>query len=93
MSDSPLRAARLAHVAAAGQAGCWMLVILFAALLIGLWLDGQFGLRGPFTVAGLLISIPISLFVVVRIALGAVKMSQSRPLVNRRHEETLKEEG
>lgn len=70
-----------------------MLVILFAGLLVGLWLDGQFGLRGPFTVAALLISIPISLFVVVRIALGAVKMIQSQPLKNRRHEETFTKEG
>gem|GEM_PF-595719 len=66
------RAANLGYAAVAGQAGCFTLGIILIALFGGIWLDAQFGTRGPFVMGLLLISIPFSLFVMVRIALGAI---------------------
>jgi F0F1-type ATP synthase assembly protein I len=47
-------------------------MIIVIALFIGIALDAHFGVRGVFTIGLLLLSIPFSLFVMVRIALGAV---------------------
>jgi hypothetical protein len=69
----PQRVRNLALAAIAAQAGCFTLVIVTAALLAGLWLDAQAGQRGPFTIGLLIASIPISLFGMLRIALGAVR--------------------
>lgn len=69
----------MAYALVAGQVGCFTLVIVFVALLVGIWLDSQIGRKGPFTVGLLLLSIPISLFVMVRIALGSVHMIQPPP--------------
>lgn len=78
-NDSSVRAINLALAAFAGQAGCLSLIIVIVALLAGLWLDNQFGVRGPFTVVLLLLSVPLSLFVMVRIALGSVKNLKQPP--------------
>lgn len=43
------------------------------ALLVGLWLDAQIGQRGPLTTVLILISVPVSLFLMVRIALYLVR--------------------
>jgi MFS family permease len=67
------RAANLTMAALAAQGGCFTLAIVVGSLLVGLWLDAQFGQRGPFTIGLLLLSVPISLFVMLRIALGAIK--------------------
>jgi hypothetical protein len=72
-SQPPSRVKNLTLAVMAGQAGCASLVFIVVALLIGIWLDARFGVRGPFTVGLLLLSIPLSLFVMVRIALGTIK--------------------
>jgi hypothetical protein len=72
----PSRVKNLTLAAMAGQAGCASLVLIVIALLVGIWLDARFGVRGPFTVGLLLLSIPLSLFVMVRIALGTIKQIQ-----------------
>jgi hypothetical protein len=72
-TDSQLRMQNLAYAAVAGQVGCTTVILIIGALLVGLWLDAQFGVKGPFTIILLLLSIPISLFLVLRIALGAVR--------------------
>lgn len=77
--DSTVRSINLALAAFAGQAGCLSLIIVIVALFAGLWLDNQFGVRGPFTVVLLLLSVPLSLFVMVRIALGSVKNLKTPP--------------
>ena len=79
------RARNLTLAAAAGQAGCWTLIIVVAALFVGLALDRHFGLRGPFTIGVLLLSIPLSLFIMVRIALGSVSHIQQTPPTNSQH--------
>ncbi|MBK8022123.1 MAG: AtpZ/AtpI family protein [Chloroflexi bacterium] len=84
--EEPLtRAANLGYAAVAGQAGCFTLAIIIVALLIGIWLDARMGTRGPFTIGLLLMSIPLSLFLMVRIALGAVNKIKPPPQNITRH--------
>lgn len=47
--------------AVAGQAGCLIVVMVLAGLGVGIWLDGQLGTRPLFTLALVLLSIPLSL--------------------------------
>jgi len=74
----PSRTANLVYTVVAGQVGCLTLVIVVVALLLGLWLDAQFKVRGPFTVGMLLLSVPLSLVLMVRIALGAINSIDAR---------------
>lgn len=72
--DEPIaRTANLGYAAVAGQAGCFTLAITLIALFIGLWLDSRFGVRGPFTIGLLVLSVPLSLFIMLRIAMGAIR--------------------
>lgn len=71
--SSTTRLKNLGLAAIAGQAGCATLVIVFAALFIGLWLDTQFGRRGPFTFALLCLSIPVSLYAMLRLTMSAIE--------------------
>ena len=74
MADKkPSRVRNLGLAALAAQAGCAALLSVFAALLIGLWLDAQAGQRGPFTIGLLVLSVPLSLYVMLRIAMGAIR--------------------
>ncbi len=73
LKEKPSRAKNLGLAALAAQAGCATLVIVFGALLIGLWLDGQAGQRGVFAILLLVLSVPISLIVMLYIALGAIR--------------------
>lgn len=66
------RSQNLANAALAGQAGCVSLIIIIIALLIGIWLDRQFNQRGPCTVGMLVLSVPFSLYAMVKIALEMV---------------------
>lgn len=56
-----------------GKTGCASLVILLTALVAGLWLGDQFEQRGIFVIVFLGCSAPFSLFVMVKIALGAAE--------------------
>lgn len=81
----PSRAKNLGYAAVAAQAGCWSIIIVMLALFAGLWLDARFEVRGPFTIGLLLLSVPVSLFIMVRIALGAVRWIQ--PPATKNHED------
>jgi hypothetical protein len=70
------RLKNLALAAVAAQAGCATLVIVFVALFLGLWLDNQLGQRGPCTFGTLVLSVPFSLYAMLRIALGAIQLIQ-----------------
>ncbi|MEQ8672278.1 MAG: hypothetical protein RLP44_01020 [Aggregatilineales bacterium] len=76
---SPLRkrVKNLSLAAVAAQAGCVTLIIVFGALLLGLWLDSQFDQQGTCTFGILLLSVPVSLFAMLRIALTAINMIES----------------
>src|SRR5262245_26385548 len=72
------RITNLALTAMAAQAGCASIVIIFVALLIGLWLDSQFGRRGPCTIGLLILSVPFSVYVMLRISLAAINLIQNQ---------------
>ena len=52
------------------------LVIIFAALLAGLWLDKILNSRPWFTISFILISIPVTLFLTVRVVKSATARIQ-----------------
>jgi hypothetical protein len=70
---SPSRARNLTISAMAGLAGFSTIVLVILALLAGLWLDSRLGVRGPCTIGLVLLSIPASLLVMLRIVLAAAK--------------------
>ncbi len=63
----------------AGAAGCFMIVAIVGALVLGIMIDKLLGLRGPFTVGLVLVSAPASLYVVFRMVLGLIKRTQAQP--------------
>ncbi len=86
-AQKPSYTKNLAFVTLAGQAGCASLVLIFIALFAGLALDAHFHLRGPFTIGLLILSVPISLFAMVRIALGMIrKITPPPPVVGQPRE-------
>jgi F0F1-type ATP synthase assembly protein I len=52
----------LTLAAVTSQVGCITVVITIGALLLGLWLDAQFGTRPLLTVILTLLSLPVTLF-------------------------------
>lgn len=58
---------------AAAQIGCLTVVIILLALGVGLWLDSRLGTKPWFTLGLVLASIPVSLYMVVRLALSAAR--------------------
>ena len=52
-------------------------VIVVGALLLGLWVDSIFDTRPVFIVVFLLLSIPVSLYSLVRVALSTAAQFQS----------------
>ena len=73
------RISNLAIAAISALTGFIALFIAFAALSLGLWIDGMIGQRGPATVCLLVVSVPFSLFIMIRIALGLVKWFTPKP--------------
>jgi F0F1-type ATP synthase assembly protein I len=64
----------------AGTVGFVTFGIVFGALLLGLFLDNQMGTRPIFTILVMLGSVPITIFIMFRLALGAVaKMKIAQP--------------
>lgn len=55
----------------AGQVGCLTLLIIFAALFAGLWLDKYLDTRPLFTVGLLIVSVPVTLIVMFRVVKSA----------------------
>jgi hypothetical protein len=78
-------ATNLLLVIAAGQAGCLTVVIIFVALVAGLWLDSTFDTRPLFTILLMIGSVPITLVAM----LWVVRMTTSRmkPAVKTQTEE------
>lgn len=70
------RKRRLKNLGIAGISaltGFVSLGITLLALFLGLWLDSLLGTRGPATICVLSLSVPLSLLVMIRMALGLVK--------------------
>lgn len=67
---------RLSNVKVAliiSMTACLNIIIALGALVLGLWIDDLMGWRGFATVTLLLISFPLSLYLMVRLALMSVK--------------------
>ena len=62
----------LALASAVSQVGCVTIAVVLGALVVGLGLDRFFDVKPLFTILFLLGSIPVSLYLLVRIALSAV---------------------
>jgi len=61
-----------------GQVGCVTLIVVFAALGIGLWLDSQLDSRPVFTLILVLGSVPVTIYLMVRIVLTGMAKIQGR---------------
>lgn len=67
----------LAVGALLGQVGCLTLVVILVALVAGLWLDRQLDTRPLFTVLLMLGSVPVTIFLMIRVVLaGASKFEE-----------------
>jgi hypothetical protein len=64
------QALMLALMGVIGQVGCLTLLVIFVALIAGLWLDNQFHTRPLFAVGLVIASIPLTLFLMFRIVLS-----------------------
>lgn len=71
--DKKQRIFNLALAALTGQVGCVTLIIVIAAVLGGIWLDGQFNTKPALTLILTIASIPVSLVIMFALAQGAVK--------------------
>ncbi len=56
-----------------------MIIAIVGALVLGIVIDKLLGFRGPFTVGLVLVSAPVSLYVVIRMVLGLIKRTQAKP--------------
>jgi F0F1-type ATP synthase assembly protein I len=77
----------LTLAAVAGQVGCMTLVIIFGALIAGLWLDRSFSTKPLFTILFMIASMPITLYVMFRVVNGATR--RIRPVVDMKKPENL----
>jgi hypothetical protein len=59
-----------------GQVGCLTVVIISAALLAGLWIDSQFDTRPIFTILFIVGSVPVTIYLMVRLVLGGMTRIQ-----------------
>ncbi len=65
-----LRALQMALLGVIGQVGCLTLVIILVALVAGLWLDNQFQTRPLITIILVIVSMPITIFLMFRVILS-----------------------
>lgn len=76
--DRSENALKMAIAGVVGQVGCLTLVIITIALIVGLWLDNQLQTRPLFTLIFILGSIPVTLYLMVRLVLAvAPKLEMS----------------
>ena len=79
-------AKNLALAGMLSQVGCVTVVIIIGALLLGLWMDSVFNTRPVFIVVFLLLSIPVSLYSLVRVALSTAAQLQAEIKTEERKE-------
>ena len=60
------------------QVGCLAVAVTIGALLLGLWLDSQLHTRPWLTIILLLVSTPIAVFLIYRLAQRAARSIQAR---------------
>lgn len=69
-----------------GQVGCVTVLIIAVALVAGLWLDAQFDTRPLLTIIFLLGSVPVTLYLMVRITLSGMNRVQSAAPTKSEHD-------
>lgn len=69
----PSRLKNLTLVGISALTGFVAIMVITVALFIGLWVDSRFGLRGPATICLLVASVPVSLYLMTRMAFGLVR--------------------
>jgi L-asparagine transporter-like permease len=62
----------LALATVAGQSGCMTVVVIFMALFAGMFLDSKLNTHPLFTIGLVLVSVPVSLYLMIRLALSSV---------------------
>lgn len=81
---------RIKNLSLAGIAaltGCVAVIVILGALLLGLWLDSRTGRSGIAVVCTLILSAPLSLFLMTTLALAIVGRIQAQPSSNERDNE------
>lgn len=71
-----------------GQVGCITVLIIGLALGAGLLLDKFLGTKAIFTVVLMLGSVPVSLYIIVRLSMNAAARAQSRAITTEAEEKT-----
>ncbi len=71
-----------------GQIGCLTIIIIGLALGAGLLLDRVFETRPVFTILALVGSVPVTLYLTVRVGLSAASRAQKTMTVERQEDET-----
>ncbi len=74
---SPDYARNMALAGVAGQAGCLTVIIIFLALFAGMFLDSRLDTHPVFTIGLVLLSVPVSLFAMIRLMLSSVAAIQT----------------
>ncbi len=82
--DRRQSAYNLTLAAVASQVGCLTLVIIIGALIAGLWLDRSFATKPLFTILLMLASMPLTLYVMLRVVQGAT--SRIKPVIKKNDE-------
>ena len=75
----------LTLAAVASQVGCLTIVIIFGALIAGLWLDRSFSTKPLFTMLLMIASMPLTIFVMYRVVKGAT--GRIRPVTGKQKPE------
>jgi F0F1-type ATP synthase assembly protein I len=81
------KAYNLALAAVASQVGCLTLVIIIVALIAGLWLDRTFETKPLFTIFFMIVSMPVTLFIMFKVVQGAT--SRIKPVLEKKNHENL----
>ncbi len=76
---TPDYARNLALASVAGQAGCLTIMIVFMALFGGMFLDSRLDTHPVFTIGLVLLSVPVSLYAMIRLMLSSVASLRMTP--------------
>ncbi len=76
---TPDYARNLALASVAGQAGCLTIIIVFMALFGGMFLDSRLDTHPVFTIGLVLLSVPVSLYAMIRLMLSSVASLRMTP--------------
>ncbi len=69
----------MALASVAGQAGCMTVVLIFMALFAGMFLDSRLDTHPVFTIGFVLLSVPVSLYAMIRLMLSSVAAIKPAP--------------